>query len=830
MAMEKLYSIRDTHSRPITAIGYNPARREILIGCEDGVIKSYESETGKLCSVQHEHKGWVTDFLYWTSAKLMLSAANDGDIIAWSSGGGVFDIVPIGIPVYCMAMNPWKKQIVCGFNGAIRIYGLDESKEMGHIIDLHPVNIFELHEDIVRSIIWQDSKIYSAGYDGKLIKYDISAVRSEDGKNPKVNHHAHDAGISCLLMAKDNENNTWVITGSFDKTAKIWTVDLDLVHRLDNFMATVSGICYVPRNKTLWVAGGTSYATLFDPKSGDKVSEFIGTFQKEEEEKYSLQVLKYFNELNEVVACTSRRHLIVWKYNTSGCITALKCKSPLESLCYTKKVPILIFSGDHEGVIMKWERMQSNHFMYSNEPYQISDTQLKKKKKAGSKARELILEQQLSQTSSLKPLDPIKVDSAKVNFKNIQSHYAYNKPNLQHTSTQDDQKITIMKVVFVEYLDYIIAASEDSNIYIWGFDDDAVKALKDMKPEDLDKLIEKYSILLDPDSELLPKNRKFNDNDSVTNRVAGFICKSVFAEHTSCVTSLVVVGREQGLDSTYLLSGGWDSRICIWDLEKGRLHDTFRNTAPDPKVDNLELACDGVIMEMDFSPKYNEFAYSSSDGMVYIRKFSLDGSKMTLQNTLQGHEGEITCVRWNPHGKGFWVTGSDDATIRIWAGHGLNKCEAILSAQGAVSCMCIDQINGCIIVGVQNFIRVYDPENYRLVQTNEGHTDSVRTIMHITERNQYVSCSWDKTIRVWNAYRKPKRKHRPSKNGSKTAKDTISDSRKSSTGSEKKVGFVDSEKDTEKKEGEEEESQSKQNGEVDGDYFEEQEQLDVVSE
>lgn len=39
---------------------------------------------------------------------------------------------------------------------------------------------------------------------------------------------------------------------------------------------------------------------------------------------------------------------------------------------------------------------------------------------------------------------------------------------------------------------------------------------------------------------------------------------------------------------------------------------------------------------------------------------------MTLQNTLQGHEGEITCVRWNPHGKGFWVTGSDDGTIRIW--------------------------------------------------------------------------------------------------------------------------------------------------------------------
>lgn len=32
--MEKLYVVRETHTRAITAIGYNPARREILMGCE----------------------------------------------------------------------------------------------------------------------------------------------------------------------------------------------------------------------------------------------------------------------------------------------------------------------------------------------------------------------------------------------------------------------------------------------------------------------------------------------------------------------------------------------------------------------------------------------------------------------------------------------------------------------------------------------------------------------------------------------------------------------------------------------------------------------------
>lgn len=34
MAMEKQYMIRETHTRPLTTVGFNPARREILVGCE----------------------------------------------------------------------------------------------------------------------------------------------------------------------------------------------------------------------------------------------------------------------------------------------------------------------------------------------------------------------------------------------------------------------------------------------------------------------------------------------------------------------------------------------------------------------------------------------------------------------------------------------------------------------------------------------------------------------------------------------------------------------------------------------------------------------------
>ncbi len=62
------------------------------------------------------------------------------------------------------------------------------------------------------------------------------------------------------------------MTGSFDKTVKIWSTDGKLVHKLEGFQGNVTGVCYVPRNKTIWAAGGSPYAYLYDPKSGDNVS------------------------------------------------------------------------------------------------------------------------------------------------------------------------------------------------------------------------------------------------------------------------------------------------------------------------------------------------------------------------------------------------------------------------------------------------------------------------------------------------------------------------------------------------------------------------------
>lgn len=62
---------------------------------EDGLMKWWDQENGKLMLTTQEHKGWLTDFFYWNEIKLLLSSANDGMIIAWGSSGGVVDRINV---------------------------------------------------------------------------------------------------------------------------------------------------------------------------------------------------------------------------------------------------------------------------------------------------------------------------------------------------------------------------------------------------------------------------------------------------------------------------------------------------------------------------------------------------------------------------------------------------------------------------------------------------------------------------------------------------------------------------------------------------------------
>jgi hypothetical protein len=97
------------------------------------------------------------------------------------------------------------------------------------------------------------------------------------------------------------------------------------------------------------------------------VTEFIDTFNDELHSNHTLHLLRYLSEFNILLTTTSRKQLIVYKYNPNGCLTSLKYKSPLDAVCYTNKAPLLIFTGDSNGDLSKWEQRQASQIIYGSE-------------------------------------------------------------------------------------------------------------------------------------------------------------------------------------------------------------------------------------------------------------------------------------------------------------------------------------------------------------------------------------------------------------------------------------------------------------------------------
>jgi hypothetical protein len=138
-----------------------------------------------------------------------------------------------------------------------------------------------------------------------------------------------------------------------------------------------------------------------------------------------------------MLATTSRKQLIVYKYNSNGCITSLKYKSNLDSVCFTAKFPILIFTGDSNGSIVKWEQRQSNQLIYGSENLIKSEMVLKESSKMQGVAKQI-----------------------------TNSDYQNNADSNNINNKNDPKKAQILKLVFVESMDLMLAASEDASIYV----------------------------------------------------------------------------------------------------------------------------------------------------------------------------------------------------------------------------------------------------------------------------------------------------------------------------------------------------------------------------
>ncbi|EFJ27980.1 hypothetical protein SELMODRAFT_3289, partial [Selaginella moellendorffii] len=169
-------------------------------------------------------------------------------------------------------------------------------------------------------------------------------------------------------------------------------------------------------------------------------------------------------------------------------------------------------------------------------------------------------------------------------------------------------------------------------------------------------------------------------------------------------------------------SGSQDCLIKIWDVESG-------------SQIRIQEGHQAWVTDLLYSELVKILFSCSLDGKVLAWS---DKGKL-----LQVHSS-ITAVAYDKDAKTL-ITGSYDGSIKIWSHEGHCLDEFIGVTDSVSSIAYIPETN----MLSDHFIRGFDLNMEKELCTYVGHKDQIHSLVHFPHRKQYLSGSWDSTIRAW---------------------------------------------------------------------------------
>ncbi|MEH2149988.1 serine/threonine-protein kinase [Nostoc sp.] len=140
---------------------------------------------------------------------------------------------------------------------------------------------------------------------------------------------------------------------------------------------------------------------------------------------------------------------------------------------------------------------------------------------------------------------------------------------------------------------------------------------------------------------------------------------------------------------------------------------------------------------------------SGKDEALLSQPLKIILGKVSLANTLQGHESSVLSVAISPDGKTIASSG-DDRKIKLWhlaTGKQISSLNAYSQQVNAVAI----SPDGKTLVGGgdDNTIKVWNLATEKQIRTLTGHSDSVHALAISADSQTLVSGSDDNTIRIW---------------------------------------------------------------------------------
>jgi eukaryotic-like serine/threonine-protein kinase len=201
--------------------------------------------------------------------------------------------------------------------------------------------------------------------------------------------------------------------------------------------------------------------------------------------------------------------------------------------------------------------------------------------------------------------------------------------------------------------------------------------------------------------------------------------------HTEAIRTLSL-----SADGSLLVSGGDDNTVKLWDMTTGKLRQTFKgHTAP---VTSVALSQDGKTL-----------ISGSEDKTLKIWEVPT----ATLRHTLSEHTDRVYAVALSPDSKTI-ASGSQDFTVKLWnaeTGELIRTLSQPAGHRNAVSAVAISPNGQQVASGSwEKNIKLWDLQTGKFIRTFEGHQDKVTSVVFINDQT-IASGSLDKSIRIWDS-------------------------------------------------------------------------------
>jgi WD40 repeat protein len=207
--------------------------------------------------------------------------------------------------------------------------------------------------------------------------------------------------------------------------------------------------------------------------------------------------------------------------------------------------------------------------------------------------------------------------------------------------------------------------------------------------------------------------------------------------HTAQVTSLLFTH-----DGRYLVSGGDDKVIRVWNVETGETVRTLRG--------QIQPGDEGKIYAAALSPDDRYLAvggWLSSYGDIRLYDFQT-GEMVAV---FHGHENVIIALDFSPDGR-MLASASADKTVRLWEVASRKPLHVLSGHKDFVYTVAFSPAGDRVVSGSgDRSLRLWDAKSGELLRDMEGHEGRVKTAAFSPDGRYIASGSEDKSIRLWDA-------------------------------------------------------------------------------